>query len=86
MTKVSVILPTYNRKNELKASIDSVLNQTYTDYELIIVDDGSTDDTYNHISKYLSDDRIRYYYKQNGGVSSARNYGISKANGEYIAF
>ena len=86
MTKVSVILPTYNRKNELKASIDSVLNQTYTDYELIIVDNGSTDDTYNHISKYLSDDRIRYYYKQNGGVSSARNYGISKANGEYIAF
>jgi glycosyltransferase involved in cell wall biosynthesis len=83
---ITVIIPTYNRDDTIKRAIDSVLNQTYKNLELIIVDDGSTDNTKDVIKKYLKDKRIRYFYKQNKGVSSARNLGIKKANGEYIAF
>lgn len=85
-SKVSVIIPTYNRGYIIRKSVESVLNQTYRDYELIIVDDGSTDDTESVIRGY-DDARIRYCRLDvNGGVCAARNYGISIADGGYIAF
>ena len=84
--KVSVIIPTYNREGILGRSIESVLNQTYTEFELIIVDDGSTDNT-RQLVENIHDDRISYYYvKNNSGAAAARNYGIERAEGEYIAF
>jgi len=85
MGKVSVVIPTYNREDLLGRSALSVLNQTYGDFELIIVDDGSTDQTRARVSEY-QDSRIKYLYKENGGVSSARNLGIEQAAGEYIGF
>ncbi|QPM67313.1 glycosyltransferase family 2 protein [Atribacter laminatus] len=83
---VSVIIPTYNRAHLIDRAIQSVLNQTYQDFELIIVDDGSSDNT-EEVVKKIQDNRI-YYYKhdKNKGGSAARNTGISLAKGEYIAF
>jgi glycosyltransferase involved in cell wall biosynthesis len=66
-------------------AIDSALNQTYRDFEVIVIDDGSTDGT-GEMLKERYDDKIRYFYKENGGCASARNYGIKMARGEYIAF
>lgn len=84
--KVSIILPTYNRAYIIKKSIESILAQTYTNYELIIVDDGSTDETENVIRE-INDERIRYSkFLANSGVCAARNYGIEVSSGEYIAF
>ena len=85
MPRVSVIIPTYNRSNLAKGAVENVLQQSYTDFEILVVDDGSTDDTAS-VFKQISDDRVRYYHKPNGGQSSARNLGIVKSNGEYIAF
>lgn len=85
MPKVSVILPTYNRIYYLMDAIQSVLIQEYEDFELIIVDDGSTDGTTEAVQK-LKDNRIHYYYQENSGRSSARNVGLEKATGDYIAF
>ena len=83
---VSVVIPTYNRATVLDRSIDSVLAQTYTDFELIVVDDGSTDDTRDVIGEF-EDERIRYFrHEENEGVSAARNTGIREANGKFIAF
>jgi glycosyltransferase involved in cell wall biosynthesis len=83
---VSVIIPTYNRCDSLKHSIDSVLAQTYTDYELIIVDDGSTDDTEIMVGGFDSPS-IRYYkLRENKGAAAARNYGVQKATGNWVAF
>ncbi|WP_458189240.1 glycosyltransferase family 2 protein [Haladaptatus sp. NG-WS-4] len=83
---VSVVIPTYNREDTLGDAIDSVLGQTYTDFELIIVDDGSTDNTENAVKGY-NDPRLRYVvHEQNMGVSEARNSGIRASNGDYIAF
>lgn len=83
---VSVILPTYNRASLITRAIGSVLDQTWQDFELIIVDDGSTDDTEKTVAGF-TDDRIRYVrLAQNGGPSMARNRGIELAKGEYIAF
>ena len=82
---VSVIIPTYNRASILEKSIRSVLDQTYTDLELIIVDDGSVDNT-ESIVKSINDKRIRYCYQENSGACAARNKGIDLAQGEYIAF
>ncbi len=84
MPIVSVIIPTFNTEQYIAEAIESVLNQSYQDYEVIVVDDGSTDDTPSVLDAYL--DRIRYFYKQNGGPASARNLGIRHAQGEYIAF
>lgn len=81
----TVIIPTYNRVHFLKRTIDSILAQTFCDFELIIVDDGSTDHTKDLIDTY-EDDRIIYFYKENGGQNSALNVGIKNAKGEYIAF
>lgn len=86
MCRISIILPTYNRKHCIKRAIDSVLNQTYKDFELIIVDDGSTDGTEEYIAS-MQELKIRYIYNtKNVGTSEARNIGIRAANGEYIAF
>lgn len=81
----SIIIPLYNKEKVILSTINSVLNQTYHDFELIIVDDGSTDKSSEKI-KSLKDSRIKYYHKENGGVSSARNYGIEKAQYDWIFF
>lgn len=80
--EVSVIIPTFNRANLLAQAIDSVLSQSYTDFELIVVDDGSTDATQALLSQYRG--RIRYLFQENRGVSAARNLGIKAARGLYI--
>jgi len=85
MHTVSVIIPTYNRSNLVKEAIESVLQQTYTDLEVLVVDDGSTDDTRSFV-KQIQDSRVKYYYKDKGGQSSARNLGLMKAKGKYIAY
>lgn len=86
MEKVSIIIPTYNRAALLTASVQSVLQQTYTDFELLIVDDGSTDNT-DMVVESISDKRIRYLkMPENKGVAAARNKGLRQAKYEYIAF
>lgn len=85
MPRVSVIIPTYNRKDYVQEAIDSVLAQTYTDYEIIVVDDGSTDGTGEALQARYGD-RIRYVWQENQGESVARNRGIEMARGEYVAF
>ena len=84
--KVSVIIPTYNRARLLTQAVDSVLNQTFKDYELIIVDNYSSDNTESVVKSY-DDERIRYFKNQNHGLIGVnRNYGIQKSQGEYISF
>lgn len=82
--KISVIIPAYNVEKYIERSINSILKQTYKPFEIIIVDDGSTDNTANIIKGYGG--RVNYYYNENGGQSSARNYGILKAKGDWIAW
>jgi len=81
----SVIIPTYNRKDFLKIALDSVLNQTFINYEIIVVDDGSTDDT-ERIVMEIKNEKINYIYQKNQGPASARNKGIKKARGQFICF
>jgi glycosyltransferase involved in cell wall biosynthesis len=83
--RVSVVIPTYNRADKVRGAIESVLAQTFSDLEVIVVDDGSSDDTRQVLSGAF-DDRIRYYAQTNQGASVARNKGIEKARGEWIAF
>ena len=83
---ISIVVPVYNKQNSIKRCIESVCNQTYPDWELLLIDDGSTDGSAQIIQPYLTDSRIHYYRKENGGVSSARNMGIRKATGEWIVF
>jgi glycosyltransferase involved in cell wall biosynthesis len=82
--KVSIIIPAFNASPFICQAIASVLTQTYTDYELIVVDDGSTDDTASLVMRYAG--RLRYVYQRNQGLSSARNTGIVKAEGDLLAF
>lgn len=82
---ISVIIPAYNAAGTIRRCIQSVLEQTYTEWEMIIVDDGSKDDTLGICQSY-DDSRIRVLHKENGGVSSARNMGLNLAQGDYIAF
>ena len=83
---VSVVIPVYNRENTIRRAVDSVLCQTYTNLEVIIVDDGSTDNTVNIVNEY-ADRRIRLICeKENRGANKARNIGIMNTKGEYIAF
>ena len=84
MVKVSVIIPAYNGDRYIQEAIAGILAQTYTDYEIIVVDDGSTDNTPQIIKQY--GDRIRYFSQINQGVAASRNLGLTKAEGEYIAF
>ena len=83
--KFSIIVPTYNREKYISRCIDSVLNQTYSDLELIIVDDGSKDSTAEIIKNY-KDKRIKYFKNTNHGIGYSRNFGINKSTGDYIFF
>jgi glycosyltransferase involved in cell wall biosynthesis len=80
---VSVLIPTYNRAYIVCRAIESVLAQTYPDIEVIVVDDGSTDDTRERIARF--GDAVRYIYQQNAGLAAARNTGLAAARGEFIA-
>jgi glycosyltransferase involved in cell wall biosynthesis len=82
----SVIIPSYNRATILPRAISSVVAQSFLDWELLIVDDGSTDTTYASISSFLEDERIQYYKQENKGVCAARNHGINNVKGEFICF
>ena len=85
--KFSIILPTYNRAEMIQNAINSVLKQTYKDWELIIVDDGSTDKTKDVIDKFIEkDNRVKYLYQKNQERSAARNNGIKEAKGDWICF
>jgi glycosyltransferase involved in cell wall biosynthesis len=83
---ISIIIPTYNAEKYISETIQSVLNQTYTDWELIVVDDGSTDYTAKIVKAFCEKEkRINYFYKENSGVSDTRNFGMGKAKGNYFA-
>jgi len=84
MPQVSVIIPTYNRERFVSKAIDSILHQSFTDYEIIVIDDGSTDGTQNVLKPYMN--LIRYIYQDNRGVSAARNRGVQESRGELLAF
>jgi hypothetical protein len=79
---VSVVIPTYNSDETLEETIQSVLNQSYLNLEVLVIDDGSNDNTSKICEKFKS--KIRYYYKENGGISTAINFGIKKMNGEWF--
>jgi len=81
---ISVIIPAYNKSRLTVKTVESVLNQTYQPIEIIVVDDGSTDDTRGQLSRYA--DKIQYVYKENGGACSARNLGFKLSKGDYIGF
>ena len=84
--EVSIIIPTYNRADLIRESLDSIFAQSYRNYEIIVVDDGSTDDTGSVLQPLVEQGVIRYIYQQNRGESAARNRGIVEASGRYIAF
>ena len=86
MPKFSIIMPVYNAQSYLEMSITSILKQTYTDYELIIVDDGSTDQSATVINKFSTYHNIKYYKCDHQGVSATRNYGIKVSTGTYFLF
>ena len=85
MCKVSIIMPVYNKEKYIKKAIQSVLAQTMQDWELLIIDDGSTDTSFEICSSF-KDERIKAVHVENGGVSSARNIGLDMAKGEYVTF
>ena len=85
--KISVIVPVYKVGQYLPRCIDSILAQTFTDFELLLIDDGSPDNSGKICDEYAKkDERIRVFHKENGGVSSARNFGLDNARGEWVAF
>lgn len=87
MEKISVIMPVYNVEKYIKKSIESVINQTYENLEIIIIDDGTPDNSGKIADSYAEkDNRIKVIHKENGGISSARNVGLDAATGEYITF
>ncbi|MBE5825462.1 MAG: glycosyltransferase family 2 protein [Butyrivibrio sp.] len=84
---ISVIVPVYNVANYIRECLDSILAQTYSSFELLLVDDGSTDGSGSICDEYKErNDRIKVFHKENGGLSSARNKGLDEARGEYICF
>lgn len=87
MIKISIVIPVYNASKYLRATLDSVYNQTYTHWEALLIDDGSKDGSGKICDEYAQkDNRFRVIHKENGGVSSTRNLGLSEANGNYICF
>ena len=87
MPKVSIIVPVYKAEKYLNRCVDSILAQTFTDFELLLIDDGSPDRSGEICDEYAKkDSRIRVFHKKNGGVSSARNLGLDNVLGEYVTF
>ena len=87
MPKISIIVPVFNTSAFIEECFNSILSQTFTDWELIIIDDGSTDNSAEIALKFVDiDKRISYYYKKNSGVSASRNYGLKYASGQYVIF
>ncbi|HIK58844.1 MAG: glycosyltransferase family 2 protein [Verrucomicrobiales bacterium] len=86
MPEISIIIPTYNSARYVTEAIESVLNQTYKNFEIIVIDDGSTDNTKEVLHPYLSAGQIQYIYQKNKGPGAARNTGIKVTKGAYIAF
>ena len=87
MVKVSIIIPCYNCEKTIERCINSIQNQSFTDFEALLIDDGSTDNTPQIIKKtIINDNRFQYHHQKNEGVSSARNHGLKKIKGEYISF
>lgn len=84
---ISIIVPVYNAEKTLKVCVNSIINQTYTNWELLLIDDGSSDDSKSLCDEYaIKDYRIKVLHKDNGGVSSARNLGLDNAKGEWVTF
>jgi glycosyltransferase involved in cell wall biosynthesis len=86
MNLVSIIIPAYNAEKYISTTINSVIQQVYNNWELIIINDGSTDKTEDVVKNFLHDKRIKYYYQNNTGVCGARNKGIEYSQGDFIAF
>lgn len=89
MPKISIIIPVYNVEKYIKKCLESLANQTMQDFEVIIVNDGSKDNSEKIIENYIKSHpkiKINYYKKENGGLASARNYGVKYAKGEYLSF
>jgi glycosyltransferase involved in cell wall biosynthesis len=86
MQKVSVVLTCYNGARWISSAIESILAQTYKNLELVVIDDGSTDNSKEIVSSYLCDERVRYIYQENRGFSAAVNRGIKESRGELIGF
>lgn len=87
MCCISVIVPVYNSEKTLVRCVDSILSQTFSDFELLLVDDGSTDSSGKMCDNYaLKDKRVHVFHKKNGGVSSARNVGLDNASGKWVTF
>ena len=84
--KISIIVPIYNAETYLDNCIKTIINQTYSDFELLLIDDGSTDESYQICKRYETDSRVRIYKQGNAGVSAARNKGIQLSTGDYIWF
>ena len=84
---ISIIVPIYNVEKYLRQCLDSIMNQTYQNFECLLINDGSPDNSANICREYVDkDSRFKYFEKENGGVSSARNLGIEYSKGEYITF
>jgi glycosyltransferase involved in cell wall biosynthesis len=86
MPLISIIIPVLNRASLVCSTLDAVIKQEFKDFEVILVDDGSTDDIKNKLSGYIDEGSIKYYYQSNAGVSEARNKGASISEGQYLIF
>ena len=84
--KFTVVIPLYNKEQYIAETLDSVKKQSFDDYEVLIINDSSTDNSLSIAQSYETDNRFHVFTKANGGVSAARNYGIEKAKGEYVCF
>lgn len=83
---VSVIIPVYNAKLYVKRCLDSIVNQTYKNLQILIIDDGSFDGSSDICESYMTDKRVQVFHQKNSGASAARNFGLDRAEGEYILF
>lgn len=87
MAKVQIIVPLYNMEGYISKTLDSLLNQTFSDIEILCINDGSNDSSLSILESYsIKDDRIRVFTKENGGIADARNYGLSRVTSDYFAF